>query len=70
MEVSERTADVVSISSQSGIRWQHFVAYSLDKTPPRLSFDPNVTIWDLRQTYFPAFEAAVKRAKVASIMGR
>eukprot|EP00730_Choanoeca_flexa_P007281 TRINITY_DN12307_c0_g1_i1.p2 TRINITY_DN12307_c0_g1~~TRINITY_DN12307_c0_g1_i1.p2 ORF type:complete len:766 (+),score=187.19 TRINITY_DN12307_c0_g1_i1:2778-5075(+) len=47
---------------------KHFDGYTLDKTPPRLSFDPRVPIWDLRQTYFPAFKAAVQQAKVASIM--
>ena len=49
---------------------QHFVAYTLDKEPPRLSYDPDIDIWHLRQTYFPAFEATVKRAKTASIMCR
>ena len=51
-------------------RPQHFDGYTLDKSPPRLSFDPTVGIWDLRQTYFPAFQAAIQEAKVSSIMCR
>eukprot|EP00045_Choanoeca_perplexa_P017238 m.247490 g.247490 ORF g.247490 m.247490 type:complete len:788 (-) comp17485_c0_seq1:3350-5713(-) len=47
---------------------KHFDGYTLDKSPPRLSFDPTVDIWDLRQTYFPAFQAAIQEAEVASIM--
>lgn len=46
---------------------KHFDAYDVDKTPPRLSFDPNITATDLYQTYFPHFEKAV-RAGVGSIM--
>lgn len=48
---------------------KHFAGYNVDRMPPRLSYDPNVTDTDLRQTYFPAFEASV-RGGVHSIMCR
>mmetsp|Transcript_29627 Transcript_29627/g.88644 ORF Transcript_29627/g.88644 Transcript_29627/m.88644 type:complete len:767 (+) Transcript_29627:57-2357(+) len=46
---------------------KHFDAYSLDREPPRLSFDPNISDADLHQYYFPAFVDVVK-AGVRSIM--
>eukprot|EP00912_Choanoflagellata_sp_UC4_P002052 UC4_evm8s1308 len=46
---------------------KHFDAYSVDKEPPRLEFDPNITESDLYQYYFPAFRAAVE-AGAGSIM--
>ncbi|EDQ86865.1 uncharacterized protein MONBRDRAFT_33656 [Monosiga brevicollis MX1] len=49
---------------------KHFVAYSLDKTPPRLSFDPTISMVDLRQTYFPAFKAVVQEGRATSLMCR
>ena len=41
---------------------KHFVGYSVDEMPPRLSFDPNVTQVDLWQYFFPAWEACAKSA--------
>ena len=41
---------------------KHFVGYSVDKMPPRLSFDPNVSQTDLYQYFFPAWEACAKTA--------
>lgn len=38
---------------------KHFDAYSVDKMPPRLSFDPNISEADLHQYYYPAFRKAV-----------
>lgn len=46
---------------------KHFAAYSLDRMPPRLSFDPDVTTVDLMQTYTVATRAAVEEG-VASVM--
>ena len=41
---------------------KHFVGYSVDEMPPRLSFDPNVSDTDLWQYFFPAWEACAKSA--------
>ena len=41
---------------------KHFVGYSVDEMPPRLSFDPNVSNTDLWQYFFPAWEACAKSA--------
>ena len=38
------------------------MGYSVDKMPPRLSFDPNVSQTDLYQYFFPAWEACAKVA--------
>jgi len=46
---------------------KHFDAYSLDRMPPRLSFDPNISQADLHNYYFPAFTDVVT-AGVRSIM--
>eukprot|EP00051_Salpingoeca_urceolata_P002804 m.52925 g.52925 ORF g.52925 m.52925 type:complete len:788 (-) comp12339_c0_seq2:25-2388(-) len=46
---------------------KHFDAYSVDRMPPRLSFDPNITKTALEQYYFPAFRAVVN-AGCGSIM--
>lgn len=43
-------------------------AYDVDRMPPRLSFDPNISETDLRQTFFPAFESAIRGGNVRSIM--
>lgn len=41
---------------------KHFVGYSVDKSPPRLSFDPNVSETDLRQYFYPAWEKCATTA--------
>jgi beta-glucosidase len=46
---------------------KHFDAYSVDRMPPRLSFDPNISEADLQQYYYPAFRKVVA-AGAKSIM--
>mmetsp|Transcript_23832 Transcript_23832/g.54202 ORF Transcript_23832/g.54202 Transcript_23832/m.54202 type:complete len:752 (-) Transcript_23832:113-2368(-) len=46
---------------------KHFVAYSLDRSPPRLEFDPKIDEGWLRSYYLPAFKSVVD-AGVSSIM--
>eukprot|EP00300_Choanocystis_sp_HF-7_P020519 c20614_g1_i1.p1 GENE.c20614_g1_i1~~c20614_g1_i1.p1 ORF type:complete len:760 (+),score=123.48 c20614_g1_i1:148-2280(+) len=46
---------------------KHFAAYSLDRSPPRLSFDPTISEAALRQMYFKAWKFAID-AGVGSIM--
>ncbi len=47
---------------------KHFAVHS-GPEPIRHEFDAQVSPKDLRETYLPAFEAAVKEAKVAQVMG-
>ena len=47
---------------------KHFAVHS-GPEPLRHEFDAEVSEKDMRETYLPAFEAAVKEAKVAQIMG-
>lgn len=47
---------------------KHFAVHS-GPDPDRHTFDAKVSKKDLYETYLPAFEAAVKEAKVESIMG-
>ncbi len=47
---------------------KHFAAHS-GPEPLRHRFDTKVSQRDLRQTYLPAFEACVREAKAASVMG-
>ena len=46
---------------------KHFDAYSVDRMPPRLSFDPNISEAGLQQYYYPAFRKVVS-AGAKSIM--
>ena len=32
-----------------GATCKHFIAYGVDEEPPRLSFDPNISTWQLEQ---------------------
>lgn len=47
---------------------KHFAVHS-GPDPERHTFDARVSQKDLRETYLPAFEAAVKQAGVESVMG-
>jgi beta-glucosidase len=47
---------------------KHFAAHS-GPDPERLAFDAKVNPKDMRETYLPAFEAAVKEANVEAVMG-
>lgn len=47
---------------------KHWDAYDVDKEPPRLHFMPHISETDLRQYYFPAFEAALKDANASAVM--
>ena len=41
---------------------KHFVAYGVDKMPPRLSLDENISQADLLQYYGPAWESCARQA--------
>lgn len=47
---------------------KHFVGYSVDSEPPRLSFAPRFAEADLLQTFLPAFSSCVRSAGAAMTM--
>ena len=51
---------------ETGATCKHFIAYGIDKMPPRLSFDPNITQWQLQQYFYPAWQACAATAQAGT----
>ena len=47
---------------ETGATCKHFVAYGVDEMPPRLSFDPDISTWEMNQYFFPAWQACASEA--------